>query len=79
MARINWQKEFDERDAECIERYHQIKVLKIQDLICRTVKNCEDEETLMSMIWFFAGMTNMRFVDNGIDDMRIERKGAVAV
>lgn len=74
MARINWQKEFDKRDAECIECYHQIKVLKLQDLICKVAKNCGDEKALMSILGFCAGMMNMRFVDNGIEDMRIEKK-----
>lgn len=76
MARINWQKEFDKRDAECIERYHQIRTLKLQDLICKTAKDCEDEKTLMSMIGFCAGMMDMQFIDNGIEDMRIIKEGA---
>lgn len=78
MSRINWEEEFDKVDAENTKRIHEIRILKLQDMICKVAKNCENENTLREMIGFCAGMAGMRFVDN-FYDMHVETERTVAV
>lgn len=74
MARINWHEEFDRLDRESMEYMQTIKILKMQNLVCDVARICEDEETLRSILGFCAGYMDMRFVDNGFNDVRIESK-----
>lgn len=74
MARVNWHEEFDRLDSENTKHICTIRVLKMQNLVCDVARMCEDEETLRNILGFCAGYMDLRFVDNGFNDMRIERK-----
>lgn len=76
MARINWKKEFEEADDKRAEYHYQLRILKFQELICEAAKNCDDIWVLKNMARFCANIMDMRFVDNGIEDMRIVKEGA---
>jgi len=78
MARINWHEEFDRLDEENMEHLHTIKILKMQNLLCDVAHMCNDEKALLNMLAFCTTWMDMRFIDNGISDMRIEsEKGGV--
>lgn len=76
MARINWHEEFDRLDMENMKHIQTIKILKMQNLLCDVARMCKDEEALRNILGFCAGYMDMRFVDNGFDDMRIESRRA---
>lgn len=79
MARTNWHEEFDLLEKESLEYLHTIKILKMQNLLCDVAHMCDDEESLLKMISFCATWMGMKFINNGIGDMRIEDKKAVAL
>lgn len=78
MAGIKWREEFDRLDEKNIENLQTIKILKMQNLLCDVAHMCNDEKALSKMLVFCATWLDMRFINNGISDMRIEReKGGV--
>ena len=72
MTKKDWMKAFEESDAENTELRHKLFILRMKCLICEMVFTCQDRDILRNIAGFCAGMNNMHFIDDGLDEMRFE-------